>query len=54
VLQDQLNLPGAASDTNSNTEQPRMVTAYEFPTSASMEHHSKLFSGQGDQELSLQ
>lgn len=31
-LQDQLNLPGAARDTNSNTEQPSTVTAYEFLT----------------------
>lgn len=31
-LQDQLNLPGAARDTNSNTEQPSTVTAYEFVT----------------------
>ena len=53
-LQDQLNLPGAASDTNSNTEQPSSVIAYEFLTSLFMEHHSKPFSGQDDQDMSLQ
>lgn len=41
-LQDQLNLPGAARDTNSNTEQPSTVTAYAFLTSLFMEQHSKL------------
>lgn len=51
-LQGQLNLPGAASDTDSSTvaQHNHCIQIPDFI----VEHHSKLLCGQDDQEMSLQ